>query len=188
MARLPLDNLLAELEAPAPSAAGGSAAAAAAAIAASLVVMVGRGSADWAEGGAAAAAAIELRDRLLVLGGEDADAVAGLIGALRAERSGEGDRVELDSARLRAVRIPLEIAEDAAEVTALARDAARSGKEPMRPDGDAAAALAETAARVAVSIAQLNLSAFPADDARPEVAVLRASLRAVPAKLGGEGG
>jgi formiminotetrahydrofolate cyclodeaminase len=184
MPRLPLDNLCAELEAPMPSAAGGSAAAACAAMAASLVVMVGQGSPEWVEAEAAAAAAEELRDQLLVLGGDDIEAVAALLAAIGGEGAGD-DGVELQEARLRAAAVPLAIAESAAEVTTLAREAAKHGRRSMRPDAAAAASIAATAARVARSIVALNLAQFPAGEQPPEIERMRAAARAVSERIGG---
>jgi methenyltetrahydrofolate cyclohydrolase len=183
MPRLPLDNLCAELEAPMPSAAGGSAAAACAAMAASLVVMVGQGSPDWPEAGAAGAAAEELRDQLLVLGGDDVEAVSALLAAIGDK--GAGADAELQEARLRAAAVPLAIAESAAEVAMLAREAAKRGRPSMRPDAAAAGSLAVTAARVARSIVGLNLAAFPKGEEPPEVERMRAAARAVSERIGG---
>jgi formiminotetrahydrofolate cyclodeaminase len=167
MPPLAIDELCAALEAPLPSPAGGSAAAAVAAIAASLVAMVGRGSPGWPDGAAAAAAATGLRERLLALGGEDVEAVAGALAASRAARSEtDRDSGELAQALTRATRVPLEIAGHAAEVAGLAARAVAEGKRPMRPDAEAAAALAETAGRVALAIVHTNLAApgLPGDE------------------------
>ena len=183
-AGLPIDGFCAELEAPIPSPAGGSAAAAVAAIAASLVVMIGRGSPRWGEGAAAAAAAAAVRDRLLGLGADDVEAVATMLAASRAHAStvteaGSG----LEAARLQAARVPLAIAEHAAEVAHLAREATRHGSRVMQADAAAAAALAATAARVAAGIADLNLSAFAAGEEPPQVAGLRRASAAVSDRL-----
>lgn len=161
MPRLAIDELCEAFEAPVPSPAGGSAAAAVAAIAASLVVMVGRGSPAWSDGAQAAVSAAGLRQRLLALGGEDEEAVAALLVASRtAARVESGaDRAGFVQALARASQVPLEIAERAADVAALAARAADEGKRPMRADADAAAALAVAAARVALAIVDANLTA-----------------------------
>jgi formiminotetrahydrofolate cyclodeaminase len=168
MARLDMGGLCGEFEAPVPSPAGGSAAAAVAAIAASLVVMVGRGSPAWSAGADAAISAVACRDRLLVLGGEDIEAVAAVLVASRAaSASGSGGgQSELGSALLWASRVPLEIAELAADVAALAASAAQEGKRPMRADAEAASFLAAAAAQVAALIVSWNLSApgFPLEE------------------------
>jgi formiminotetrahydrofolate cyclodeaminase len=161
MARLELERLCEEFEAPVPSPSGGSAAAAVAAIAASLVVMVGRGSPEWSDGPDAAVAAAALRDRLLALAGEDVEAVAVVLAASRIPSgSGSGDgQSELVRALVHASQVPLEIAERAADVAALAGSAAQEGKRPMRADAAAAAALAVAATQVALSIVGGNLTA-----------------------------
>jgi formiminotetrahydrofolate cyclodeaminase len=171
MARLEMYRLCAEFEAPVPSPAGGSAAAAVAAIAASLVVMVGRGSPDWSAGAEAAASADVLRDRLLALGGEDVEAVAAVVAASRdsPQPALHDDESELVRALLRASQVPLEIAEGAADVAALAAAAAHEGKRPMRADADAAAVLAAAATQVAASIVSGNLSALPPGHAQEEI-------------------
>ena len=179
MARLEMDLLCEAFEAPVPSPAGGSAAAAVAAIAASLVVMVGRGSPDWSEGAEAASAAVALRDRLLVLGGEDVEAVAAVLTASRATRQSEpgGGRPGLDKALLRASLVPLEIAERAAAVTALAARAAQEGKRPMRADAAAARVLAAAATQVASSIVSGNLAAVPPGHPHEEIPQLLEAAR-----------
>jgi formiminotetrahydrofolate cyclodeaminase len=186
MARLEMERLCEEFEAPVPSPAGGSAAAAVAAIAASLVVMVGRGSPDWSEGIDAAAAAAVLRDRLLALGGEDVEAVAAVVAASRTSpQSGLGDgQPDLFRALLRASQVPLEIAERAADVAALAASAAHEGKRPMRADADAAAVLAAAAAKVASSIVSGNLSALPPDHLQEQISRLREAARLVSVRAG----
>ena len=59
-------------------------------IAASLVVMVGRNSAAWAEGAETAASADRHRERLVALADEDVEVVAAVIAAVRDYRAGEG--------------------------------------------------------------------------------------------------
>ena len=179
MAGLEMERLCEQFEAPVPSPAGGSAAAAVAAIAASLVVMVGRGSPDWSEGADAAGAAGVLRDRLLVLGGEDVEAVAAVLTASRAaSRSTVGDRpTDLDRALLRASQVPLEIAERAADVAVLAARAAQEGKRPMRADAAAATILAVAATQVASSIVSRNLTALPPGHPHAEIPQLLEAAR-----------
>ena len=165
MGRLEMDRLCEAFEAPVPSPAGGSAAAAVGAIAASLVAMVGRDSPGWPAGADATVAAVGLRDRLLALGGEDVEAVAAVLSAQRA-LAADGE-TQFGEAMVWASRVPLEIAECAAEVSVLAVDAAREGKRPMRADAEAAVFLARTATQVAVTIVAGNLGApgMPAETA-----------------------
>ncbi len=155
-----LHELLDALEAAAPSPAGGTAAAVVAAMAASLVVMVGRESPAWPDGAAAALGAATLRDRLLALGAEDVQAFAAVLTASRdARESASGPLAE---ALVRASEVPLEIAERAADVAALAARAASDGKRPLRPDAEAAAILAEAATRTACLLVRVNVAALPA--------------------------
>ena len=165
MGRLEMDRLCEAFEAPVPSPAGGSAAAAVGAIAASLVAMVGRDSPGWPAGADATVAAAGLRDRLLALGGEDVEAVTAVLSAQRA-LAADGE-AQFGEAMVWASRVPLEIAECAAEVSVLAVDAAREGKRPMRADAEAAVLLARAATQVAVTIVAGNLGApgMPAETA-----------------------
>jgi formiminotetrahydrofolate cyclodeaminase len=159
MGWLGLGELCEGFEAPLPSPAGGSAAAASAAIAASLVVMVGRGSADWAGGSDAAVSAVGLRERLLALGAEDIEAVEAVLSTGRGRIGSAEGGSGLVEALLWASRIPVEIAECAADVSLLAGAAMREGKRPMRADAEAALLLARAAVQVAVTIVAANLTA-----------------------------
>lgn len=181
-----MDRLCEQFAAPVPSPAGGSAAAATAAIAASLVEMIGRGSPAWPTGAAAAAAATLARDRLLALGAEDVEAVAAAFaGSQRRSAPAHGtDRPDRSATLVRASRVPLEIAECAAEVAELAVAAGAQGRRAMRADADAAAALAATAAQVAAAIAIGNLGALPPDHAPEEIAQLRDAARRAAARAG----
>ena len=169
MGWLGVDQLCDGLEAPLPSPAGGSAAAVAGAMAASLVVMVGRGSADWAGGADAMRLAAGLRERLLALGAEDVEAVASLLEARQTDGGPEAD------AWLAASRVPAEIAECAADVSVLAVAAAQLGKRPMRADAEAAVLLARTATKIAAGILATNLASGRV--ATPEAERLRATVK-----------
>ena len=158
MDRLGLDRLCEAFEAPLPSPAGGSAAAASGAMAASLVVMVGRGSPDWAAGLDASESAALLRTRLLEAGAEDVEAVGAVLAAGRGRNGSLESSSELVDALLWASRVPVEIAACAAEVSVLAAAASREGKRPMQADAEAAVLLARTATQVAVTIAAANLA------------------------------
>jgi len=156
-----LEQLLEELESPAPSANGGTAAAVAAAMAASLAAMVARG-AEWPGATSATARAGALREHLLQLGRDDVEAFAAVLRAHRSLRaSGSGDRTEVAEALFGATEVPLEIARCAAEVTELAGEAARGGRGPKRLDAVVAAMLAEAATRAATAIVEGNLRALP---------------------------
>jgi methenyltetrahydrofolate cyclohydrolase len=147
-----LDELLAELAAPAPSPCGGATAALTAAMACSLVAMVACGASGWSEANATAGRAIELRAELLGLAGEDTDAVAGLIGLGRLTAAERSEALE------RAIRAPTAIQQAAAEAADLAALAEEHGKRIMRADATAARLLATAAAQVAAEIAATNQS------------------------------
>lgn len=159
-----LEGFLDELESPAPSACGGTAAATAAAMAAALVVMVARGSADWADGAGIASQARKLRSRLTTLGDADADAYERVLVTMR-DRSGAPEQRDfaLGEALVRAAEVPLEIAEVAADVAELAALAAAEGSPQLRPDATAAAILAEAAARAATHLVEINLATVSGD-------------------------
>ena len=95
-----------------------------------------------------------------------------MIAAARDDRTSER-ATDLVAALLRSSEVPLEIAEQAAEVAVLARIAARAGKPPMRADAAAAAALAASATAVAVSIVAGNLAAPQLGDSERDVARIR---------------
>lgn len=145
-----LDELLQELEAPAPSPCGGATAAITAAMACSLVAMVARGAQRWDEAATVAARATELRGQLLDLAQQDAEAVAGLVQLGRLTASEQTDALE------QAIRVPAEIREAANETAALAERAERNGKSTMRADATAARLLAEAAAWVGDAIVAAN--------------------------------
>ena len=80
---------------------------------------------------------------------------------------------DLVTALLRSSEVPLEIAEQAAEVGVLARIAATEGKPAMRADAAAAAALAASATAVAVTIVNGNLAAPQLGESQRDVARIR---------------
>jgi formiminotetrahydrofolate cyclodeaminase len=134
--------------------------------------MVGRNSPSWAEGAETAASADRLRERLLVLADEDVEVVAAVIAAVRDDRTNDG-ATDLVATLFRSSEVPLEIAEQAAEVAVLARVAAQEGKPAMRADAAAAAALAASATAVAVSIVNGNLAAPQLGESQRDVVRIR---------------
>ena len=140
--------------------AGGSAAALATAMASGLVRLVARVSHDWDEAPGIAAQAAALGDRSLVLADDDHLAYAHALDQLRAP---ERDAA-LGMALRRAAEVPLQIAETAADVAALAALAARDGADAVRGDAWAAATLAEAASTAAARLVHVNLATRPADD------------------------
>ena len=133
-------------------------------MAAGLVTMTARRSLDsWPEGAGAAAQAERLRKRVIPLAEENVAAYRRATAMLRGE--------ELDEARSRdwelsrsleeAARIPLQIAEAAADVAALAAGVAEYGEPSVRADAATAGALALAGARGAAILVEVNLTTTP---------------------------
>ena len=173
-----LDALLETLGAPAPSPAGGTAAALAAAMAAALVGLVARAPSRWPDGPGVAAQASWLQERLVRLADTDAEAFAAALTEMRAVTAtgAERDRA-LGEALARAADVPLEIAEAAADVAALAAVAAFEGRDELRPDAEVARDLAAAAAQAAARLVAANLATRPGDErsARAAAAVRAAA-------------
>jgi formiminotetrahydrofolate cyclodeaminase len=121
--------------------ASGSATAVAAALAAALVELTARFSDDEA----ARDEALRLRRELLALADADADAYAAYM------------RTRSDEARDRTIDVPLELAEAASAVTALAERLEREGNPRLVGDAAAAAELARAAVTSAARLVELNL-------------------------------
>jgi formiminotetrahydrofolate cyclodeaminase len=153
----------------------GAIAALTAASAAALVELAARatGAEAWPEAAGAAAQARKLRDRLVPLAHEDAEAYQTAVAKLEerdqqsAEPGAAGARRDfaLGTALARAADVPLEIADHAENVAALAAEAAARATPDLRPDAAAAAALALGAAWAAAKLVEVNL-AMRADDPR----------------------
>lgn len=143
-----------------PGPAGGSAAALATMMASGLVRLVARVSPDWEDAPGIAAQAAALGDRSLVLADEDHQVYAA---ALEQLRTRDHDAT-LGKALRRAAEVPLQIAETAADVAALAALAARDGADAVRGDAWAAATLSEAAAAAAARLVHVNLATRPDDD------------------------
>jgi formiminotetrahydrofolate cyclodeaminase len=143
-----------------PGPAGGSAAALATMMAAGLVRLVARVSSDWEDAPGIAAQAAALGDRSLMLADDDHRVYAAALEQLRAR----DHDATLGEALRRAAEVPLQIAEAAADVAALAALAARDGAEAVRGDAWAAATLAEAAAAAAARLVHVNLATRPDDN------------------------
>ena len=143
----------------------GAVAAVTAAAAAALVELAARATAldEWADAAGAAAQAKRLRERLIPLAQQDAEAYHEAISKLK-ER---GDDFALGEALARAADIPLEIADHAENVAALAAEAAARAGGDVRADASAAAALALGAAWAAAKLVEVNL-AMRVEDPRLE--------------------
>jgi formiminotetrahydrofolate cyclodeaminase len=101
-----------------------------------------------------------IRALALALAGRDIDAYRGVLAARG------GDPKLLQAALAAAADPPLEIAQGAAELTALAADAFADARGGVRGEAATAAVLAEAAARAAAGIVIFNLSGAPADPRR----------------------
>ncbi len=127
-----------------------------AAAAAALVELAARATEleQWPEAAGAAAQARRLRERLVPLAREDAEAYQAAVAQLQ-ERE---DDFALGEALARAADIPLEIADHAENVSALAAAAATHANPDLRADAAAAAALALGAAWAAAKLVEINLA------------------------------
>jgi methenyltetrahydrofolate cyclohydrolase len=149
---------------------GGSAAALTVAFAAGLVALVARASRTvWDDAPGVAAQAVALQDRAAPLAEADAVAWTEAVRALKgSERDGEGNgrrrNHELEQKLDRAAAVPLAIAELAADTAQLAAVAAENGKDALRADAVAAAALAAGAARAATHLVEVNLGVLSDDE------------------------
>jgi methenyltetrahydrofolate cyclohydrolase len=134
-----------------------------AAAAAALVELAARATEleQWPEAAGAAAQARRLRERLVPLAREDAEAYQAAVAQLQ-ERH---DDFALGEALARAADIPLEIADHAENVSALAAEAAAHANPDLRADAAAAAALALGAAWAAAKLVEVNL-AMQSEDPR----------------------
>jgi formiminotetrahydrofolate cyclodeaminase len=146
---------------------GGSAAALTVALAAGLVSMVARMSErSWDEAGGVSAQALAMRDRAAPLAREDAEAWEDAVAALRGTvDDADPDRRNfgLEQKLERAAAVPLEIAELAADVAALAALAGERCEGTYRADAAAAAALAAGASVAAAHLVEINLAVTDAD-------------------------
>jgi formiminotetrahydrofolate cyclodeaminase len=141
----------------------GAVAALSAASAAALVELAARATDadDWPEARGAAAQAKRLRERLVPLARQDAEAYQAAVAKLRES----GDDFALGEALALAADVPLEIADHAENVSALAAEAAQRATADVRADAAAAAALALGSAWAAAKLVEVNL-AMRAEDPR----------------------
>jgi formiminotetrahydrofolate cyclodeaminase len=140
-------------------ASGGVVAALTGALAAATVAASAEAAREvWAEAGGTAAQAAKLEQRLRALARQNAEAYAAALDA-----RGRGDDV-LGEALQRAARLPLEIAETAVDVVALAATVAEQGELALRADALVAAMLAEAVVRAAGSLVEVNLGVLAEDE------------------------
>lgn len=166
-ADLPFEELLDSIAAETPAPGGGSAAAFTTEMAACLAAMTARFAKGHWDGAAGALAQAEaLRHRAAPLAEEDAIAYENVLTAMRMPKELEPEvRNSLIGETLsRAADAPLEIAECAADVAALAAEIAVSGNPNVRGDAAAAAALAAASTHVAANLVEVNLATTEADE------------------------
>jgi formiminotetrahydrofolate cyclodeaminase len=143
---------------PDPTRGAGYAAGRTAAAGARLVADVARASQDsWPDATGVVAQANALSDRLEVLAEADADVFAAALVALATPSA------ELERPMQRAAALPLEIAEAAADVAALALVVAERCDGLVRADAAGAAALAAGASAAAAHLVRANLTVKPDD-------------------------
>jgi formiminotetrahydrofolate cyclodeaminase len=185
---LPLGELLARLASDAPSPAGGALAAIAAAGAAAMVEMgasltIGRVryAAVHEEMAEVRARAAELRMALVRLVADDADAYTGVLEALRLP---DDERpAALDLAALAAAGPPRRIVEAAAAVAELAARVAEVGNVNLVGDAMTAAVISEAAGRAATSLVEIDTGMSRAPGAVTTLVAARAdSVRAAEAR------
>jgi formiminotetrahydrofolate cyclodeaminase len=145
---------------------GGSAAAVVVGIAAALVGMAARASSEWKEAAGAIVQADKLRSRSAPLAQSDADVFAEARETLSRRSTLEPERRDetIRMALAQAAEVPLLIAATACDVSALAAHVAENGAGEVRGDAGVAAVLAESAARAAANLVQVNLATMPDDE------------------------
>jgi methenyltetrahydrofolate cyclohydrolase len=175
LAELPVRELIGRLASKAPTPGGGSAAALAGAMGAALVEMVGEltlgrtsPQVDEATVQEILSAATARRTELLELAELDASAYDAVVAARRLPRETDGQRADratrIAEATREATRIPLSVAESAADVLKLAERIAPLGNPNAVSDAGVAAQLASASVRGALLNVRINLPSLAADD------------------------
>jgi methenyltetrahydrofolate cyclohydrolase len=162
-----VDELLATVAAETSAPGGGSVAAVVTAFAAALVAMAARFSREhWEDAAGVVAQAETLRQKVLPLADEDAEAYETVLEALRLPPDIGPDRRDeaLGAALSRAADVPLAIAEAALDVATLAAELAERGNPNLRGDAATAALLAEAAVRATANLVEINLGTREGDD------------------------
>jgi len=163
---LRLNVLLDELASDSPTPGGGSVAALVVAMTAGLLAMAARASKEgWSDAAGAVAQAESLRRRATPLAEEDARAYQAALEAMRSPSGATADERDaaIADALSRAAQVPLEIAETAADVAALAATISERGDQKVRGDAAAAAVLSAAAAQAAANLVAINLASAPDD-------------------------
>lgn len=183
-AERPLVEFLERLASVEPTPGGGSAAALAGALAAALVSMVCRLTLGREKFAAVAVDMLRtldraegLRQRLIQAVDDDARAYEGVLAACRLPRGSELEKqarsAAIQAALREAIRVPLNVARDCAELVDMARFVTRRGNPNAASDAHVAALLAKAGLRGAVHNVFINLSGVKdpafADRVRAEV-------------------
>ena len=121
--------------------------------------------------------AAELRHRALELAEEDMAAYRE-VGAVLRRRDEPGHGARLREALSAAADPPMAVAEVAAEITALAADAAGRIRGGAKGEAISAAVMGETAVRLTVPVLDLNLASTPDDPRFARLGELRAAAEA----------
>jgi formiminotetrahydrofolate cyclodeaminase len=168
-----LAALLDDVAAATPAPGGGSSAALAAGLAAALVEM----AAGIAGASEAAARARSLRERAMALAEDELSSYAPVLEAERLPRDDPARAARIDVALTEASRVPLEVAELAADTAALGAEVADASGAALRGDAVTGVLLAEAAAAAAATLVDINLGARPEDPARERVRAARSRAR-----------
>ena len=162
---------------------GGSALAVAVANAAAVLAMAARVS----DSGGHAAQAEALRARIAPLAQLDAETYEAALAVRDAAREMNDEQRDwkIGQAFSRAAEPPLEIARAAVDVAELASELAVSGSPAIRADAIAAASMAAGAARGAVAIVAVNLTALDGDPRVAEAESLAAAAEAAARRAAG---
>ena len=159
----PLDvsvrEFLDEAAAPTPAVTGGAVNAVTAASAAGLVSMAARLSSAMPDSESITSAVTDLRGRIVKLAETDSQAYTPVLTAQRRPKDDPQRPAALRAAYIEAAQPPLQLAELAAELAAVAADVAARCKKSLRGDAVTAAILAAGAARASTSLARVNLDA-----------------------------
>jgi formiminotetrahydrofolate cyclodeaminase len=166
-AQLGVATLLELIGRPAPTPAAGTVASVAAALASALCIKCASLSTkQLADASRYQQRGIELQTRAIGLAQADAEAYNQVIFARRLRhepQSGEQAAPSIDEAMRRVIGTPIEIARLGVEIGRLAVELAELGNPNLVGDAVTAALLADSAVQAAVTLANINLAAYPTD-------------------------
>jgi formiminotetrahydrofolate cyclodeaminase len=180
-----LERLLDAFSEASPAPGGGGAAVLAVALSASLCAMAARLSTGHVDDAPEIAAeALSIRDRIVPMCAEDADAYLAVIAARRLDADHDKDHGErrrrVGAALSAATDGPVAIVVAGARLARLAARLAEEGNPNLRGDALAAAVLAGAGVEAAATLARINLAGFPGDD---RIVVVRDELHEATAQV-----